>query len=232
MKVLFEPGHHVKLFKKLRALSQRIEFARLHPRRNEEIAGSARSVLDHNGRLELEEAVLVKIASRDLIDAVAHSERFLQRSAAQVEVSVLQPLFFVRIDGVGNLEWRSLALVEDRELDGMHFDIAGGNLRVLVGAPARDHAAHADHPLAAQRSRHVVGGARQIAVTREIGIKDELGDALAIPQVDKYAAAMVAVAGYPSEKNDQLAFVCRAQLAAVVGTLQLVDESGHFGATL
>ena len=62
----------------------------------------------------------------------------------------------------------------------------------------------------------------------ELRIEDELRDALAVAQVDEDAAAVVAVARDPAEEDDLLAFVCGSELAAVVGSLQLVDESGHW----
>ena len=59
------------------------------------------------------------------------------------------------------------------------------------------------------------------------GIEDDLRDALAVAQVDEDAAAVIAVARDPAEEDDLLALVRRAQLAAVVGAFQLVDEPGH-----
>ena len=103
-----------------------------------------------------------------------------------------------------------------------------GKLRVLVRAAALDDAADADDPLAPQRSREVVRGARAVAVAAELRVEDELRDAFAIAQIDEDAAAVIAVARHPAEEDDVLAFVCGAELAAVVGSLQLVDESGHW----
>ena len=62
----------------------------------------------------------------------------------------------------------------------------------------------------------------------DVGIEDDLRDAVAVAQVDEDAAAVVAAARDPAEEHDLFADVGRAQVAAAVGALQLVDESGHF----
>ena len=228
LEVPVEPGDHVELLEELRALGERVELARMGPRRDEEVSGAAGRVLDHHRRLELEKPVFVEVPPRDLADPVAHPERLLEGRAAEVEVPVLQALLFAGVDRVDHLERRGLALVEDRELDDVDLDLPSGKLRVLVAAAALDDAAHADDPLAPQRSREVVRGARAVAVTAEIRIEDELRDALAVAEIDEDAAAVIAVARDPTEEHRLLAFVCGSELAAVVGSLQLVDESGHW----
>ena len=93
-----------------------------------------------------------------------------------------------------------------------------------------DDAADADDPLAAQRpARASCAFAGASPWPGELGVEDDLRDALAVAQVDEDAAAVVAVARDPAEEDDLLALVGRAELAAVVGSLQLVDESGHGG---
>ena len=61
----------------------------------------------------------------------------------------------------------------------------------------------------------------------QLRVEHELRDPLAVAQVDEDAPAVVAVARDPAEEDDLLPLVGRAELGAVVGALQLVDESGH-----
>ena len=69
--------------------------------------------------------MLVEVAAHHLVDAVADAQGLLQGRPAQVEVAVLEALLFAGVDGVGNLEGRRVALVEDRELHGVHLHLAG-----------------------------------------------------------------------------------------------------------
>ena len=79
LEVLFEARHHVELLVELGALGERIELPRVQPRGHQEVAGAARGVPHHDGRLELEEAALVEVAPHDLVDAVADAQGLLER---------------------------------------------------------------------------------------------------------------------------------------------------------
>ena len=228
LKVLVEPGDHVELLEQLRALGEREELPRVHAAGDEEVAGAAGRVLHHHRRLELEEARLVEVAARRLVNAVTDAQRALERGATQIEVAVLEALLLVRVDAVGNLEGGRVALVEDRHLDDLHFDFARRQARVLVRPARDDDAADADDPLAPERLRLVVRLLRQIAEPLAVGIEHELGDPLAVAEVDEDAPAVIPVARDPPKEDDLFAFVGCAERAAVVGTFQLVDEPGHW----
>ncbi len=227
LKVFVEARDHVELLEELRALREREEFPRAHAARHEEVSGAARRVLHHHRRLELEEAVFVEIASRDLVGLVADAERALERRAAEVEVAILEAFFLRGVEVVLDLEGRGVGLVEDRELDRVDLDLAGRQARVHVRAAAEDRAADADDPLGSERLREVMRLLREIAVARELRVEDDLRDALTVAQIDEDAAAMVAVARHPSEQDDFLAGVRCAQGAVVMRAFELVDESGH-----
>ena len=106
LEVLVEPRDHVELLEELRALGEREELPRVHAARDEEVARAARRVLHHHRRLELEEAGVVEVAARRLVNAVADAERLLERGAAEIEVAVLEALLLVGVDLVGDLERR------------------------------------------------------------------------------------------------------------------------------
>src|ERR1019366_4179967 len=103
-----------------------------------------------------------------------------------------------------------VALVEDRELYDVDFDLARRQLGVLVGATALHDAANAHDPLVPEGTGPVVSRARLLPVTRELGVEHELRDPFAVAQVDEHAAAVVAIARHPSEEHDRRAFVARA----------------------
>src|SRR5207253_10765355 len=106
-------------------------------------------------------------------------------------------------------------------------DLTGREARVLVRPAADDAAADADHPLAPQRLRELVGLLRHVPVAALVRIEDDLGDPLAVAEIDEDTAAVIAIARDPAEEDDLFALVGGAQFAAVMGAFQLVDEAGH-----
>ena len=69
----------------------------------------------------------------------------------------------------------------------------------------------------------------RLAVTPELGVEHDLRHPLAVAQIDEDAAPVIAVGGHPAEEDDRRPLLGCAEGAAVVGALQLVDESGHVG---
>jgi hypothetical protein len=60
-----------------------------------------------------------------------------------------------------------------------------------------------------------------------LGVEDDLGHAFAIAEVDEDERAVVTAIGHPTKEHDFLADVGGAQSAAIVGALELIDETGH-----
>ena len=221
LEVAVEPRHHEELLEELRALGKRIEFSLCEARGNQEVARAAGCVAHHVRRLELETALAGEVGARGEVDLAAQHERALQRRAPQIEVAVLEPNVFAGVDLVVDLERRRVALVEHRRFDHVDFNLAGSELRVLVVAARDDHAANAEHPLAASLVGQLVsgsyrgrigrdgGGAGAFGGLRRVvgGIEDHLGDSVAVAQVDENAAAVVAARAYPAEQHDLRAYV-------------------------
>ena len=101
------------------------------------------------------------------------------------------------------------AAIEHLQPFGADFDLAGGQLR--VGRPFRPcghRADDQDHELRA-------GGAGQVQrFLAAFGGDDDLRLAVAVPQVEEHAAAVVAIAVDPAAKGDFLSDVRFAQFAA------------------
>ena len=76
----------------------------------------------------------------------------LHLGAAQVEIAILEAHLFVGDVVVGGREGQRLAVVEDAQLVGDDFDLAGGDVRVDgVGVAQFDVADDGDDVLGAQR---------------------------------------------------------------------------------
>ena len=149
LEVAVHARHHEQLLEDLGRLRERVELTGVEPRRDQEVAGAARRVLHHERRFDLGEPVGGQVAARRLIDRGPNQEVLLQRGAAQVEVAVLEPHGLARGRVIGDLEGRRLRAREDGEGVGLHFDLAGGEIRVLVAAALDDDAGDADAELSA-----------------------------------------------------------------------------------
>ena len=206
LEIFVEARHHEQLLEQLRALRERVELAGMQARGHQEVTRAARRVLDQERSLDLQTALIRQIASRGLVDLMAHAQGALQGSAAQVEVAVLEPQLLARVAVVFDGEGRGIRAVEDGGLEHAELDLAGGEIGVLRAhhlafllaelLAARPHGApHADHPLAAQLAGH------RVRLGRALRVEDDLGHALAIPQIDEDDGAMIAAVLYPAKQH-------------------------------
>ena len=134
------------------------------------------------------------------------------RLAPDIEVAVLEPqaLLHRRIRLV-DVERRRLGFGEDLELARPELDIAGRQPRVLrTREPARDGPGDGDHILVPEHAR---GLERRRSV---LAVEHDLGDAVAVAQVDEDEAAVIAPAVDPSGEPRGRAVVGRSELAAGV----------------
>ena len=217
---------HQQLLEDLRRLGERVELARVEPRRHEEVPRAARRVLHHERRLDLEEAVLAEVVARHARDLRARDQVLLQLGAAQIEVAILEAQRIVGVDVVLDRERRRLGLREHLDALDPDLDRAGRHLVVDLGAARADLAGDADAPLRAQLARCIV---RRLV---ERLVEHELREALAVAQIDEHAAAVVAVGLDPTGQDDVLSGVPGAQGATAVGSRMRGQERAHEAGTL
>ncbi len=75
------------------------------------------------------------------------------------------------------------------------------------------------------------GAGEGVGLGVDVGIEDDLGEAVAVAEVDEDAAAVIAAVLDPAEEDDLLADVPGGELATGMGALELGDEGdGHGGA--
>ena len=143
---------------------------------------------------------------------MAQDEVALQGRAAQVEVAVLHPQVIAAVRHLFDGEGRGLRLVEDGDLLGRHLDVARGHLGVLrrtFDYPARD----LDDELAAQSGRSLAGRSRRVL------LDDNLGDAVAVAQVDEGHRTEISHFLHPPCQGDALVDVSGSQTAARMGSV-------------
>ena len=211
--VALDAADHEELLQELRGLRQRVEVAGLGAARHKEVARALGRGLEERRGLHLEEVAVVQRLTQGEGEIGAHLEVGRHARATQVEVAVAQADVLGGVHMVLDLEGRRLGGVED--LDGVNedLDLAGGELGVLhaLGALA-DDARDLDGPLGADSLGRVEGLAARV-----LRVKGDLRHALAVAQVNKDEAAVVATVPDPTGQRDLLPDVLAAQLSAGVG---------------
>ena len=163
----------------------------MQPAGHQEIARALGRRLDQHRRFDLEEAALVEEVAHRLDDLVAQDDVALERPAAQIQVAVLHAQVFVNVVVFVDLKRRNRRTVEYLEILDGHLDLAGRQFRVLgAGRTAPDGPAHADDVFVAQALGFAEAGL--------LRIEDDLCDAVAVAQVGKDQAAVVAPDVHPA----------------------------------
>ena len=194
LEVAVHPGDHQQLLELLRALRQRVDVARLLARRDDEVARPLGRRLDQQRRLDLDETVRMVDLGDGSQQLRAEHESIAHRFATHIEVAVAEAQSLLdRGIQVVDREGRLLRAREDVNRSRAQLDRAGGELRVLrPGEPVRDRAVDRDDVLGAERRGDGVG------LEGGLGIDDDLGDAVAIAQVQEYQVAQVAATMDPA----------------------------------
>ena len=207
--VFVDAADHEQLLEGLRALRQGVELTGVHAAGHHEVAGAFRRGLDENGRFDVDEIDAVQILPGLDVDAVAEQEVALNRTTAQVEVTVLHPQIVPTVGVVFDGKRRRVSRIEDGQAGDFDFDFTGWNL--LVFGFAFTHGAYSlDHKLPTEFAR------LQAQVGVGVHVKGELRNAVAVAEVDKGHAAEVAGALDPTAQGDGLADVVGAKFAAVM----------------
>ena len=217
LEVAVEPGGHEQLFKLLRSLRQRVEFAGVHAARNEIIACAFRRGTGEDRSLHFHEP----LGGHQLADAGDHlraqDQVFVKAGTAQVEEAVLQAQGLITLLLFIDLKRNHLGFAKHFHGFGNQLDFAGGkpgiNCRVVAGD---DFAGEADDGF----NTPVL----DVFVKRFIRIDDDLGNAVVIAQVDKKDAAMVADGVDPSGQTNGLPNIFFTEFTAGIGSVLMHDK--------
>ena len=151
LEIAIRAGHHQELLEELRAFGQRVEFAFVQARRDEEIARAAGRVFDQERRFNFGEAEIGERAARDQVGFAAHGHQLLHDVAAQIEIAVFKADVVVGLEVVADFDRRRLGFIEHGERCGGDFDGAGRKLVVARAFGADAHESFdANDPFAAQ----------------------------------------------------------------------------------
>ncbi len=209
------------------ALRQREERTRVHPAGHQIVAGAFGRGLGEDGRLDLQETYRVEIAPGGLGGLVAHHEALGHGGPPQVQVAVLQPQPLGGVHPVLDEEGGRLGGVEQLPVRDHDLDVAGDHVGVVHSlGPLADAAADGQHVLGAQN----VGAGVGLCVLRRA--EHDLGQALAVAQVDEDEPAVVAPELHPAHEADLGVDVFLAEGAAVVGTSPVAEGHNVLGVSL
>ena len=200
LEVAVHAGDHEELFVLLRALREGVELAGVHAGGDDEVARAFGGGLDEHGGLDFEEVEIAEVVADEHGHAVAELEIAADGVATDVEVAVAHTEVVAAIAVVLDGEGGSLGLVEDGEFTDIDFDVAGGELGIFRGTLDDDASDLKD-----------VFAPEAAGLLTESGVgfhvEGELGDAIAVAEVDEGHASEVAAALEPATKGDLLAEV-------------------------
>jgi len=183
--------HHEQLLEDLGRLGQSVELPRVEPRGHNEVAGAFRGGLDEHGGLDLDEVVGIQEVAGGLGHAMPQQEGILAGLSAQVEVAVFQSELLAAVGLVFDGERWGGRGAEHLDALGHQLDVACGQVGIFAASLA-DASAYLDDALAHQGAGMLAQGGVQVEV------EVELGDAVAVAQVDEGHAAEVADALDPA----------------------------------
>ena len=214
LEVAVEAGHHQELLVLLRRLRQRVELARMNPRRHQEVARALRRRRRQDRGLEFEEALLLHPLAHRIDDRAAGHDVLVQLLATKVEETVLKPYIF-RIFLLAEHRQRQFAgRPQHLDLADVKLDRAGRQFRIVGALGTAAHlAVDPHHPFRAQ----LFG----ILERRRIRIGHALRQAVMVAQIDEQHAAMVANAVAPARQPNGLVDIAVAERAAGVGPVTM-----------
>jgi len=201
LEITVKSGNHQELLENLRGLGKRVKHALGDAAGNEIIPRAFRCALGQEGRFHFNKSVVIEILPRGNGQPAAQEKVFLNGRPPQVQIAVFEPDIF-RDVFIVKREGRCFGFVEDFQFGNDDFHLPGGKRRILhARRPSAHSAFHGQNVLAADFVRFSMDGFPRF------GIKNNLNDALAIPEIDKNDAAVIAPPVHPSHQNDLPAFI-------------------------
>ena len=214
LEVAVEARHHQELLVLLRRLRQRVELARMNPRRHQEVARALRRRRRQDRGLEFEKALLLHPLAHRIDDRAAGHDVLMQLLATKVEETVLKPYVF-RIFLFAEHRQRQFAgRPQHLDLADVKLDRAGRQFRIVGSLGTAAHlAVDPHHPFRTQLFGILEG--------RRIRIGHALRQAVMVAQIDEQHAAMVANPVAPARQPDGLIDIAVAERAAGVGPVTM-----------
>ena len=214
LEIFVKARDHEQLFELLRRLRQGVEFARMQPRRHQEVARAFGGGCGDDRCLEFVEPVAPH-ALTQIFDHVGTQDHvLLHRLTTQVEVAVFQAGLFRVFLITKDHERQFCRCAQHFEIADKHFNLAGGEFGVYKALIAGLHGAiNADTPFRADLFH---GGKR-----RAVRVAKHLSDTIVITQIDKEDTPMVTDAMHPTRQADSVANIGCVQIGAGMAAIDM-----------
>ena len=208
LEVLVHAADHEHLLVLLGGLREGVEGTGMQAGGNKEVTGSLGRAFGKDRGLDLPKTLGVEHITDRLGDPVTQTEIGRHVGTTQVEEAVSETQILMA-NALIHREWRNLGAVEDRQRGHDHLDPTGRKLCVLRSLKTGyDLAGDGHHILRTER----VGGGSGLSM--KLGAEHDLGDAVAVAQIDEDHPSMVAAGGYPAAEGRLSADIGGAQGAA------------------
>jgi len=213
--IAVKTGDHEELFKLLGGLGEGVEAAGMEAAGDEEIACAFWGAVGEEGGLELVEAFGLEVSAHGGDNLGAEDDVALHFFAAEVEEAEAQAEVFVDGGGVVDREGECFGAGEDGQLGDMEFDGAGSEFGIdgIWGA-LNDRAGDGENTFVTE----VGGGVEELGL---IWVKDDLGDAVMIAEINEDDAAVIAAVMDPAGETDGLAGVSGAEFTAGMSAIAM-----------
>ena len=209
LKVTIEPRHHQQLLIQLRRLGQRVEMPRVDPAGDQEVARPLGSAPTQDRGLDLEKSQVRHCPPHELGHTVSQNEDLLHGGAAQVEVAICEAQLLVGLRPV-HLEGRRRSGVIHSHLAGARtsmppvfsfgFSLPGSRGATIPLTPTT-YSLRSSLPL----------GLKALAGIR---LEDDLGNAVAIAEVNEGQTAEVPSSVHPAVQDHRFPDVFAGQFTA------------------
>ena len=212
LEILVEPRHHQQLLELLRGLRQRIELARMQPRRHQKVPRALGGRRRDDRRLILAERLVPHPLADRGHNIRAHRHIALQFLAAQVQIAIAQSRF-LRILLIAEHHQRQLIRRPQHfHIADKHLDLAGGDLVVHQALVTCLHGAiNPDTPF----RTHLF----DLGKNRAIGVRQHLCHAEMIPQVDEQQPPVIAHPVHPARQAHIVAHIGFVQIGASMAAI-------------
>ena len=186
------------------------------------VAGALGGRTGQNRGFNIQEALLVEVATQYRGHLGAQTQLVGNLRATQVEVSVAQADVFAHFGVIIELERRGFRFVENLDFLTQHLDLAGFHIGVhRRGIPRANPAANLQHILTA----HPVSGGKMFL---GVGVKNDLHNPVAVAHIQKNNSTVVAAAIYPAANGHVLIDVLATEAPAIMaahGFFPLLQKS-------
>ena len=184
--------HHQQLLEGLWGLGEGIKLSLIHSGRNYKISCTFWSGFDQERSFNIHELVLMQIIARRTVYSITQFKISLYGISSQIQITVFHPQIITTIGIILDGEGRHGRLVEDVKRSYFNLDFSSGYIHILV-RPLNNLAFGLQNKFPSKRLL--------VQLFIQVFIEYQLGDTIAVAQVNKSDGAKFSNGLYPSSQG-------------------------------